>query len=329
MAAGKYSDFSVFEDEFFGGMVETLEQFAGAFNQGSNGTIRLIPRRMAGHYETESFFKSISGLVSRRDISSVSTVTDTPLTQGNLVGVKINRRLGPVANTLDSFKKIGQNPSEASFRLGQQFGPAVALDYLNTGLKGLVAALSASSTQSLVYSAATLTTAEGRTLKHTYLIRGMAKMGDAASRVRAWVMHSKPFFDLMEQAVTDKVFEVAGVTIYNGTVPSFGRPIIVTDSPALMVDATVDTYHILGLTDDALVVSESEDRSLVSDLVTGHENLMMRIQGEYAFNVRVKNMAFNTGAGPNPTDAALGTSTNWTTPMADIKSLAGIRIYSE
>lgn len=330
MAEGKYTDFQVYEDEFFGGMVETLQQFAGVFNGASENAIRLVPRRMAAHYETESFFKAITGLVSRRDISSVSTVTDTPLTQGEMVGVKVNRRIGPVANTLDSFRKIGQNPSEASFRLGAQMGQAVALDYLNTGLKGLVATFASTNSLSstLIYDATALS-ADQRTLRHTHLIRTMAKMGDAANRIKCWVMHSKPFFDLMENAVTDKIFEVAGVTIYRGTVPSFNRPIIVTDSASLWVDATTDTYHVMGLVEDALILSESEERQIVSEIVTGKENLIMRIQGEYAFNVRVKGMAFASGAGVNPTDAALATATNWTSPLSDKKLLAGVRLLVE
>lgn len=327
MAIGTYTDFKVYENEFFGGMSEALQQFSSVFNQGSNNTIRLVPRRMAGHYETESFFKNISGLIRRRDISSVSTVADLPLTQGEMIGVKVNRGIGPVTQTLDAFRKIGMTPSEASFRLGEQMGKAVALDYLNTGLKALNATIATTNTLSstLIYDATGLSSDQS-TLRHTHFVRGLAKFGDASNRISCWVMHSKPFFDLMENAVTDKIFEVAGLTIYRGTVPSFNRPIVVTDSAALWTDATTDTYDILGLTEDSLVISESEDRFITSDLVTGLENLVMRIQGEYAFNVRVKGMAYNTGAGVNPTDAALGTPSNWTSPLHDKKMLSGIKI---
>jgi hypothetical protein len=40
-------------------------------------------------------------------------------------------------------------------------------------------------------------------------------------------------------------------------------------------------------------------------------------------------MAFASGAGVNPTDAALATATNWTSPLSDKKLLAGVRLLVE
>jgi hypothetical protein len=131
----------------------------------------------------------------------------------------------------------------------------------------------------------------------------------------------------MAQSVADTVFEVAGVTIYQGTVASFGRPTLVIDSPALVAPGTPDRYRVLGLVEDAIEVAESEERSIVSDVITGLENLVMRIQGEYAFNVRLRGFAWDVVAGGiNPTDAALEQKTNWQVAAADVKSLAGVRL---
>lgn len=322
MAIGKESDFKVYDEEFFGGMVEVLEQNANAFNAASANTIQLVPRRIAGHFEKESFVKLIAGLVGRRDITSTADVTDAALTQGELAGVKINRRIGPVANTLDSFKKISKDPSEMSFLLGQQTGSAVAVDYINTALSAVVAALSAIA--ALNYDGTGDTPA---TLTHIKLVKGLSKMGDASGKVKAWVMHSKTYFDLVQQAITDKVFEVAGVVIMSGNVATLGKPTIVIDSPALITTGTPDTYSILGLVEMAAEVAESEERQIVSDLITGKENLVLRIQGEYAFNLKIKGFTWDiTNGGKNPTDSALATSTNWDNQMANVKSLAGVRV---
>lgn len=325
MAAGTKTDFVIYQEEFWGGMSEVLQQNTEGFNAASNNAIRLVSRRLIGDYEKESFFKELTNVVARRDVTSVSSVADTALTQGEHIGVKINRRIGPFAQTLDAFRKIGDNPSEASFLLGQQMAKGIAKDYLDTALTAAVAGLSASATTGLVYNATALTTTE-RSLRAVHLARGLAKMGDAASRVRCLVMHSKPFFDLMENHITEKVFEVAGAVIYGGSVPTLGKPVIVTDSAALVTDATVDSYHVLGLVEDAIEVAESEDRNIVSDTVTGLENLVIRIQGEHAFNLKLKGMSWNTTSGVNPTNAAIGTSTNWTKVATDLKSLPGFRI---
>lgn len=319
MAIGKASDFVIYHEEFFTGVSEVIEQNANAFNAASAGSIIITPERLIGDYDKESFVKLIGGLISRRDTTSVAAATDKAMTQGENVLVKINRKIGPVANTLDSFRKIGKDAQEMSFVLGQQTGQAMAQNYLDTVTNALVAAMTANTAIVHDGSAGTLT--------HTKLVEGMAKFGDASSRIRAFVMHSKPYFDLVKQALSDKIFEVAGVTIYSGTVATFNRPVIVTDSAPLLTAGTPDEYSILGLVEGAAVIKESEERYITSDEVTGLENLVLRIQGEYAFNLGLKGYTWDvTNGGANPSDAAIGTGTNWDKTATDNKSTAGILI---
>lgn len=325
MSIGKGSDFQIYNEQFFGGVIETLQQNADGFNAASNGGIRLITQLHKGNWEQESFFKSLSGLVSRRDVTSVAGATDTALTQGEIVRIKLNRKIGPVAQTLDAFRKISMDPAEMSFILGQQTGIAIALDYLNTALLALDAATSGIS--ALCYDGSANTAPDRSTLDHTNLVRTMAKLGDASSRITCWVMHSKPFFDLMQNTIADKIFEVANVVVYGGTPATFGRPIVVTDSTSLVTtDSTGTHYHVHGVTDSAVLVEESEERQIASMLITGLENLVMRVQGEYAFNLGVKGFAWVTGSGSNPTNSAVGTSGNWTQVATDTKNLASVRL---
>lgn len=330
MAIGTKSDFVIYNPEYWLGVTETLEQETRVFNASSMGAVRLTPRRLKGEYEKESFIENITGLVSRRDPTSTADVDDLKMEQDELIGVKLNRKIGPVANTLDSWRKISEtasfDPREMSYLLGLQQGKTIAVDYINASVASLVASISG--VAALNYDA---TGDSPSTLTHTTMVKGMSKMGDQASRVAAWMMHSKNHFDLMQNAIGEKIFEVAGVTIYSGSVASFGKPVIITDSASFIdggatSSAGDDTYSVLGLVPGAVEIAESEERFVTSDLVTGKQNLVMRIQGEYAFNLKVKGFAWNTGSGVNPTDAAIANSSNWTFKMDSHKSGPGFRI---
>ena len=96
-----------------------------------------------GDFDYNSFFQNISGLVSRRTTTgsaALATVADTPLSQGEMVKVKVNRKIGPVANTLDAFKKIQKGPFDEdalNFAVGVQSAKAMQVEMLNTALRAL------------------------------------------------------------------------------------------------------------------------------------------------------------------------------------------------
>lgn len=325
MAIGKASDFKIYDEQFWGGATEVLAQNTELFNGASGGAIQLVTRRMMGNYEKESFLKSVSGLVSRRDPTSVAAATDLALTQGEYVGVKINRKIGPVAQTLDAFRKISSDPQEFSFLLGQQWGKAIAVDYINSAVGSVAAALA--NVAALTNDVTGLAT---KTVTHSSLVGTMAKMGDASNRVICFVMHSKPFFDLMNQSIADNVYQIGGTTIYAGTVATFNRPVIVTDSSALIVAGVPNTYRTLALVEGGVEVAESEQREIISQPVTGLESLVLRIQGEYAYNLKLKGFAYDTtNGGVNPADATLLIGTNWDAQYSDVKDGPGAVLVSQ
>lgn len=62
---------------------------------------------------------------------------------------------------------------------------------------------------------------------------------------------------------------------------------------------------ILGLTASGVVVQRSEEETISAQMVTGLEQLVMRIQGEHAFNAGCKGFKRDvTDGGANPTDTA-------------------------
>ncbi len=320
MAIGTKTEFKIYDEQYYGGMYESVAQNVNAFNGASAGAITLTARDILGDFSKESFIRDL-GIVSRRVSTSTSDVADTAMTQGDFVSVKLNRRLGPVAQTLDSWKKINQDPEQMSFILGQMAGAQKTQDYLNTSILGCTAALG---------GIAGLNPVVAGGLSHTNLVTLMSALGDASASIVAFVMHSKAYFDLMKDAIAEKVVEVAGVVIYSGNVATFNRPVIVTDSPSLIVPESPAKYRVLGLVSNAVKVEEASDGETVAfQLVTGKENLIYRYQGEYAYNLGIKGFAWKTTAGENPTDAALGATANWKQEASDIKSLAGAMITVE
>jgi hypothetical protein len=321
MATSLASDFKVYQEQFFGGMTETLQQAADVMNEVSRGAIAMTTERMKGDYEQESFFKSLSTLVSRQDITSTAAATALKLTQGEKVGVKLHRKIGPVEVTRKAFLQIGEDPELASFILGQQTAQAAAENMLNAGLLAARVAL--------VNVAAVLNDVTGATVKtttHKNLINTLRKFGDKQGRIVAWVMHSTNWFDLGIDGVDNQIDSIAADIIRVLDVPGMGRPLIVTDSPSLIATAdTPDSYFVLGLTPMGLELIFTEDQYITTEEVTGGEQIINRIQGEYAFNASVKGFAWDiANGGANPTDSALGTASNWDQVVTSEKDLAGV-----
>lgn len=322
MAIGKASDLKVYEPEFYGGVAEAIARQVNVFNAASAGAIRLVPQAHVGNYLKESFFKDVSGLVSRRDTTSVSAATDLALTQDENIAVKLNRKIGPVAQTIDAFRKVGKDMGEISFVLGQMVGERKALEMLDSAVTALVPAIGAVNNVDKSGGSPT-------TITHGYLVNQLALLGDQASLVRAFLMHSKQYFDLVGQAITDKVTEVAGAVIYSGNVATLGKPTIVTDSAPLFIAGTPNKYACLALVEGAATVIESEAEQIVSEVVTGLENLVIRVQGEYAYSLQLKGFKWDVAnGGANPAAAAVGTASNWDQVATSAKHIAGARLLT-
>ncbi len=325
MAIGKASDMKVYNEFIHSGMVETLVQVSAAFNAASGGCITLRADQKRGDYEYESFFKAISGLVTRRDTTSTGAATDLAVSQGEIIRVKLNRKIGPAANTLDSLRKIARNATTEGaldFALGVQVAKAMQVEMCDTALAALVAALAAQATNAIANTAANITTAN--------LVSMLAKMGDAASRVKLWVMHSKPYYDLVQSQITANIDGVSNFNIASATPITLNRPVLVTDSPSLLVAGAPDTYKTLGLVEGAGLVENTEEEIVVREFVTGLENLVVRYQGEFAYNLGLKGFQWDVAnGGANPLAAAIGTGSNWDKVATSYKDLGGVLITTQ
>lgn len=323
--------FKLYDTEFFSGVNLYLQQNVQVFNENSAGGIRLVTQALRGNFERQSFMSEIQNIIQDRDPTNMAALTPLDMAQDELISPKVNRTIGPVGKTLDTWKKIDEDPQMMSLLFGQQTAPAILRDWLHTLL---VSGTTAMGTEAgMVYDVINNANLTDKTLKGAYLIRGQNLLGDKSQRLSAFVMHSGAHADLMiEQSDKANVIDQIGSTIlYGGSPATLGKPVVVTDDEALIVrnpagdGSQPDQYKVLGLTEDALVATQSEDETIMSDvpLLTG--NLRMIIQGEYAFNVGVKGFAY-TDTAASPDLAALGTAGNWDYRYGDVKNGPGFMI---
>lgn len=323
MATAINTDMKLYDAQLQAGMYEGVAQALEVFNAASNGTILTSSLSHPGNYSKEAVFGMISGLVSRRNPLSTSTATAVKPAQIELIGVKTKGIIGPIEITLDSLRAIEKPIDEFSFILGQQIGQAKVQDMINMAVAAVEAALQGQT--ALNYSALALST---KTIKTAYLVNAMAKMGDRGQQIAAWVMHSKQYFDLVGAQIGENLTGMSDRIVYGASAATLGRPVVISDIPALINDvASTDTYQVLGLVPAAVSIEESEQSAMVSEIVSGQKNLISRTQGEYAMTLKVKGMAWNvSGGGAAPSDAAIATDTNWTKVATSIKDLPGVRL---
>ena len=325
MTTSTKSNFILYDEQFYAGQVETLQRNVNIFNAASGNTISMSSEMSQGDFEKESFFKNNS-YIYHRDPTSVSDQTAVGLSMDDATSPKINKGY-LVESTLDSFKKLGEDDREMSFVLGQQLGLQIMDQYMSSALSALVGGFGVAAV-----SADLRHDASSGAISSAHLNTAISKMGDAGSRVTMLVMHSKPYYDLIGDQIAEKLLEVTAFNLFQGTPATFGRPVLVVDAPALWTGGSStassadDVYHTFGLVQGALNIKESEDKSSLGEVVGGKHNLIARVQGEYAYNTRMKGMDY-TGAA-NPADSVLATSSNWAKVAADKRSLMGVDLLT-
>jgi len=326
---GRLPEGLIYPELVHSGMVETLTQNTDAFNAASNNAIRLVTQMRMGDFHQETFFKNVSNLINRRlvNVSPANpAVTASEVPADEMISVKVNRRIGPIDQTIDSFKKLGENADleVLSFLLGGQIAKAMQVDQLEAGLRSVKAAIDG--------QAALVTDGQASpptTLDTIDLVNGLANFGDAADRIVMWVMHSKVYYDLVKDQIVRNIDGLSNFNVATATPVTLNRPVLITDSDALIqqLSPVANQYTTLGLTTDSVVLEDSEDPLMYNDVITGKENIVARLQGEFAYNISCKGFKYDvTNGGVNPDDTTLSTSTNWDAVMDSIKDLSGVAI---
>jgi len=315
------SDLAVYSEYAYSSMTEVLRQRIDLFNAATGGAITLRSAAHQGDFSDVAFFAKISGLVRRRNSYGSGSVSEKKLAHLVDTMVKVAAGTPPVRLDPGQFKWIQQNPEVAGAALGQQLALDTMADMLNVGLGATYAALSAQASN--VYDATGNTTPED-TLSFSNLNNGQAKFGDQSSTIGAWVMHSKPMFDLYGKNLTNasQLFNYGNVNVIRDP---FGKLLVMTDSQNLVITGSPNNYAVLGLVPGAVIIDQNNDYTANEEAKNGDENIIRTFQAEWSYNVGVRGFAWDkTNGGKSPNDAALLTSTNWDKYATSNKDLAGV-----
>jgi len=316
------SDLAVFSEYVYLAQTEVLRQQLDLFNAASRGTITLGTKAHVGDYSDSAYWAKISGLVRRRNPYGSGAVTHKSLEHLVDTMVKVAAGTPPIDIPPSQFRWIQRNPEEGGTIIGQQLARDTLADMLNTSVAAAASALS---------GVAEVTVSDAANfMAFPTFNTAQAKFGDAYTDIRAWVMHSKPLFDLYGNALANGESLFSFETV-NVKTDGFGRVFIISDSPGLVnMTPTPDQYHTLGLTAGAITLDQNADFDDHMDTSNGDENIQRNYQAEWSYELGIKGFAWdkaNGGAAPN--DAALIMQSNWDRLSTSHKDLAGVLVVTK
>lgn len=303
---------TIFQQQVSLAATELVAQQVQLFNAASGGSLVMGSGDHIGDYIERTSWQLLGGLAQRRNAYKDGDLTAQELGQILDRMVKIDGRIGPVSVTPTMMKRLGKNTAEASSVVAAQAAAAMIQDYLNTTAGALVTAIGTNT--DMVTSIATAPNLAG-------LNKGARPMGDAFSRLVAWVMDGATFNDFTDEALTNtnRLFQIGNVNIMQD---GLGRRFVISDIPALAGDGA---QNVLGLTAGAAAV-QTTALNMLAQPVLGKENLKALMQGEYDYTLGIKGYQWASNSIKSPTDAQLTTAANWKQITTSNKDTAGVLV---
>ncbi len=309
MATTVNSDLIIYNDLAQTAYLERLQDVLDVFNASSGGAIVLRNENIEGDLRKRAFY-TIGGSLEHRNVNSTSSVSGKKIGAGEQVGVKTPWKYGPYETTEEAFKRRARSPEEFSMLVGQDMADAVLDYYIQFAFAALAGAIGANANMNVSASFAT---------DHKkVLTKGMRKFGDRFNRIAVFGMDSGTYFDLVDDAIGEKIYEEAGSVVYGGTPGTMGKPVLVSDK--------IPAEKIFGLQAGAVTITESQIPGLRSYPINDQENLAIGYRAEGTFNVDLLGYSWDEQAGVNPNLAAVGTGANWDKYASSDKVTAGVII---
>lgn len=319
------SNLKVYSEYAYSMRTELLNDVIALFNGATKGGIRLSNGANQGDYSRSTFWKK-GTTTRRRNAYATTAIGTTGLQMGEQVGVKVAAGTPEFRYTVADMLWIQQNAKAEARAFGEQLAKDAFADMLRVGIGSMCAA---TANQPEVYNNVSAAVAPADLVTYANLVDTVAKLGDANGRIKAWVMNSKPFFDLLKTNLTNssQLFNWENVVVIQD--PQ-GRPLIVTDLSPLVITGAPNNYYTLGLTDGAIQVEQNNDYHANEVEVNGSEQIVTSFQAEWSFNAQLEGYSWDTvSGGPSPTDAALFTAANWDRIATDKKDLGAVLLRSK
>ena len=321
MALTLPSDMKLVNELIETGYSEEVTQSVETFYNGSNGAVVVENAAFQGDFVQRNFIKEVGDLVTRRinqGTGADGAATSLKATEGDQLAARLARKIGPVDIALGALRSRNFSMDDMSLQIGKQIAKAELANLLNSATASLVGALSGTTGAFVDLTGTGLSGVDG--LTYNALIDIMALGGDTSNEIVAWIMPSAAHFQLMKESKDSaKISDIVGAgTLYEGTVASFGRPVIVTDSPSLSPSG--DSW-VGALKAGALTLRNDAMPIVYNEIVTGKENMIMRIQGEFEAAITVGGYRYG-GSAKNPDDAGLAGTANWDLDATSVKHAA-------
>jgi hypothetical protein len=320
------SDIKVYNREVYDMRTELLNEQIELFNSATNGGImlRTVGReKNQGSFNSSTFWKKLT-TVRRRNAAAMTAISDVVMTMGEDVSVKVAAGSNRLLYEPGDMDWIGGKNRDATIAA---FAKQLAKEHFSDFLKAAFASyIAATGNVAAVLNNVTAVTGVGGMTTPETLLDTKYLFGDATDRIVCWVMTAAAAKSYIKNNMTNtaKLFVWNNVSVLSDV---GGTPIIVTD--LLPVLSAPVRYNILGLTAGGIVIEQNDDYAEATETITGKQQIQYAYQNQWSFNLGLAGYAWNkTGGGASPTDAALGTASNWPQVATDIKDLAGVMLRS-
>ena len=311
------SQMQVFNQYVMPATIESLAQMVEKFNAASNGSIRLTTQGFDGDFLQESFFAAIHSAQRRVDrYAAQGAAAATDLTQLKQSGVKIAGGFGPIRFEPAQLTWLNKPTAEGIEVASRNFAEALMADQLNTAIAALCAAIANQ-------AAATNDVSATLGLSYSAMNDAHAKFGDASGNLVASVMNGSAYHKLIGANLTNaqNLFQSSNVLVVN----ILGKPVVVTDAPALYVSGSPNKLRVLSLAEGAATVYDGGDVVSNVQTVNGLTRIETTMQVDYTFGLALKGYTWDeTNGGKSPTDAEIATGANWDKVATSIKATAGV-----
>lgn len=315
------SHMQVFNQYIMPATIETLAQMVEKFNAASAGAIRLTTQGFDGDFFQESFFAAIHSAQRRVDrYASNAAASATDLSQLEHSAVKVAGGFGPIRYEPAQMTWLNKPTAEGIEVASRNFAEAMLADQLNTAILALVAAIENQAEATNDVSSAS----PDPSVTYKAINAAHAKFGDHSSSLVAQVMTGAMFHELIGQNLDNnaRLFTAGNVNV----VDILGRAVIVTDAPALYEAASPTSFNkVLSLAEGAATVFDGGDVISNIETTNGKQRIETTMQVDYTFGLSLKGYTWDkANGGKSPTDAEIGTGSNWDKVATSIKHTAGV-----